>query len=654
MATKTAPRPAPKAENAGPSLQERAIDYLRVLCLEAIVASPEPSRITDLTRAVTERLQVSWNDEEVGGLASVIRLTLDSDPRFAQSNRQWDLALRMGRAEGDRKKPVERSIEDFIDLFGAPAEPETIATLTAVQYGRDSAYFLAMIDRIAPTRPQLFVTPDDRIGITRWLLEVQSDLAEDVLFDNFENSADEAVARQLADAARDAKVDDAGPLAHALAAGSEIPVPFKPLAFAVWTRLPDVESLALFNNLLGDDQLSILPGPVVATAAHRGQLVDALLELARNPDRAAEMLAAATPTVEETAAPSIGASDGDIDQIHDFMQREPLRSFRVGELCQEVLETFPGSRSYAPMHTSVQERMRNDPRFQWVGFERFRLAGMIPDEVQLLPEGLTFDEKVYVNEDGEEVDKITRPETWKYGLAQGIHDSRVLDVGDDDSESGPAPKELSRPLLLHHFFAGTSYVPHDQRSFFPQEPDILELTVAAPDGQRLDCWFNHRLGLIFGLRSLYEALDAASQLPSWSGPIFTLKPGSSPEEYRLEYSGELDEGTAVPKERLPQLFGVLRAEAEGEGWPLTTILTRILKDYQDGLTFPEIFTQVNIVRRSRRDAVASALSGQRFFTQNPQKPGYIRYDEKRAEKKGKKRGPRRIEEFEEEEEIEVE
>ena len=44
----------------------------------------------------------------------------------------------------------------------------------------------------------------------------------------------------------------------------------------------------------------------------------------------------------------------------------------------------------------------------------------------------------------------------------------------------------------------------------------------------------------------------------------------------------------------------------------------------------------------------------RFFSQNPQQPGYIRYDEKRAEKKTKKRGPRRFEDYEEEVEEDLE
>src|SRR5439155_14669192 len=135
---------------------------------------------------------------------------------------------------------------------------------------------------------------------------------------------------------------------------------------------------------------------------------------------------------------------------------------------------------------------------------------------------------------------------------------------------------------------------------------------------------------------------------SWSGPVFTLVPTNSPDEFRIEYKGEVEPLTLVEKERLPQLFGVLRAEAETEEWPLTTIVSRILRDYPEGLPFASIFTQTNIVRRSRRDAVASVLSGQRFFTQNPQQAGYIRYDEKRAEKKTKKRGPRRFEDYEEE------
>src|SRR5690349_10071854 len=98
MATKSRsnPAPAPPVQEPAPaSIEERALSYLRVLALECILASPESLRITDLTRMIVERLGVPFDEHEAGGLASVIRLMLDSDPRFAQSSRRWDLALRM-------------------------------------------------------------------------------------------------------------------------------------------------------------------------------------------------------------------------------------------------------------------------------------------------------------------------------------------------------------------------------------------------------------------------------------------------------------------------------------------------------------------------------------------------------------------------------
>src|SRR5947209_8035016 len=146
MATKArstpTPAPAPPTAEAAPAtLEERALSHLKVLALESILSSAESLRITDLARMVVERLGVPFDEHEAGGLASVIRLLLDSDPRFAQSSRRWDLAMRMGRADADRKRPVERSIEDFVDLFGVPASAAQIASLTAAQYGRDVEYF---------------------------------------------------------------------------------------------------------------------------------------------------------------------------------------------------------------------------------------------------------------------------------------------------------------------------------------------------------------------------------------------------------------------------------------------------------------------------------------------------------------------------------
>src|SRR5207248_110683 len=112
-------------------IRSRALEALRAQALNAILDSDEPLRTVDVARAVSDGFDLELNEEELGGLASVVRMVLDSDPLFSQSNRQWDLALRMGRAEGDRRKPVERAIEDFVDLLGGPSQPYPVSVLVA-------------------------------------------------------------------------------------------------------------------------------------------------------------------------------------------------------------------------------------------------------------------------------------------------------------------------------------------------------------------------------------------------------------------------------------------------------------------------------------------------------------------------------------------
>src|SRR5688572_32251856 len=97
-----------EALNAAEQLRSRALDLLRITILDSILESDEPLRTVDAARNAADVLDLDLSEEELGGLASLARMVLDSDPLFSQSNRQWDLALRMGRAEGDRRKPVEQ------------------------------------------------------------------------------------------------------------------------------------------------------------------------------------------------------------------------------------------------------------------------------------------------------------------------------------------------------------------------------------------------------------------------------------------------------------------------------------------------------------------------------------------------------------------
>jgi hypothetical protein len=616
-------------------LRARALDLLKSVTLEAILESDEPLRTVDAARIVAENLSLKLTEEETGGLASVVRMVLDSDPIFSQANRQWDIALRMGRAEGDRRKPVERAIADFVDLLGHPTDPRPVAVLAAAVYGRPPDYYESMIERLAPSSQQFF-RADGQIAVSRWLIDISSDDPEDVEYDNFE---DPAPVEALRKSAKGIKANDAAAFARALIEKAGEPVDNKALLFLAWTEFPETEPRELFAALAADPRLVLERGPAWVTAEDHRRVIETLRTLTAEPEAASELVAAALPAVEEEDLGILGpttvrVSDEDLDQVYHLMAQEE-RTYRVADLCQQALEAFPGSRTYQAVYDSLLARMREDRRFQWLGFERFRLSGTVPREVEMLPEGLSFDVREYLDEEGNEIDKILDPGEWKFNLDEQVKHYLVQDVGDDETlPPSSTPTRLDSSPPLHHYVAGTRYLRHADRGFFPADVDITQATLLSPDGSRFEVWVNNRLGLIFGLKEWYDA-----NLP-WVGGRFAIERGDQPDEYRLAHTqGDVEPLMDIPMERLQELLQ-LRAEAASENLPLTELVLRILKAHPDGLHFVTLFTEVNVVRRSRRVQVASILSAQRFFTQSPQQPGIWHYDEKRAAKTRKK-GPKR-------------
>ena len=615
-------------------LRARALDLVKTHTLEVILGSDEPLRTVDVGRLLADRLDLDLNEEELGGLASLSRMVMDSDPLFSQANRQWNLALRMGRAEGDRRKPVERAIEDFVDLLGRPTPPAPVAELVACVYGRDADYYIKMIDRLLPRKDRLFRVGGDRIGITRWLLEMSSDDPADVEFDNF---PDTSSVDQLRRTAKGVKAKDPVAYCRAIIEKADAPVDNRALLFLAWSTFPDCDPEAVFRSLCAEDDFRVERGPSWVTESSYGQVLSAVRTLLREPETASELVAAAAPLEEEESsilAPTTArVSDDDLDQVHVFMQQEE-RTHRLPDLCQQVLEAFPGSRTYPAIHASLLGRMREDPRFVWVGFERFRIARTIPMEVQVLPDGLAFDERDYLGEDEAEIDRAIEPRDWKFNLDEQITHYLVQDVGDDDTSPRATPSRIETSPPLHHYVSGTLYLRNSDRGFFPIEPDVVQATLIATDGSRFDVWINNRLGLVFSLKDWYDG-----NLP-WVGGRFSIERTEQLDEFRLVHSGEVEPLMDIPMERLQQLL-TLRGEAAVEAVPLTEIVQRILRVHADGIHFVHLFAEVNVVRRVRRRFLASILSGQRFFQQSPQQPGFWHYDEKRAAKAKKKGGPKR-------------
>ncbi len=615
------------------ALRARALDAVRTTALDVILSADEPLRTADVAREIADRLDLQLTEDELGGLASLARMIMDGDPLFSQSQRQWDLALRMGRAEGDRRKPVERAVEDFIDLIGHPTEVESLAVLIAAVYGRLPDYYERLIRNLGG-REQFFRTDDGLLGITRWLVDLSSDEPAEVEMDNFPHPE---VVQELRARANRLQADNADAYARALVAAADGPADSRAVLFLTWCAFPDCDPDQVFVALYGADDLHLERGPTWSTVDEWGKVLSEIRSVIREPDMITDVVSASLPVEEEEtvsrAPTTVRVADEDLEQIHEYMLQEE-RTCRVSELCQHVLEAFPGSRTYAAVAASLSNRMREDPRFVWVGAERFRIAGSIPLEILQIPDGMSFDDREYLGEEGEAVDRVVSVHDWKYALTDQITHSLVQDYGDDGTAPAPVPpKRIEVGVPLHHYVAGTFYLRNSDRGFFPQTPDQVHVSFLLSGGGRFDVWVNNRLGLVFGLKEWYDA-----NLP-WVGGHFVLEPTENPDEYRLSHA-DVEPLMDVPMDQLPALLA-LRAEATTDAMPLSALVQRILQGKPDGVHFVKLFTCVNIVRRIRRAQLASILSSQRYFAQNPQMPGIWTFDEKRAQKTKRRAGPRR-------------
>ena len=617
-----------------------AVRLLKSLALEALVEHRAPMRTLDISQEIVSRLELDSSEEAVGALTALVRLVLDSDPLFAQVNRQWMLTASIDPSHVDRRRPIDRAAQEFVDLLGHPATPDLLGAILAVHYGRDGDYYADLLRKTTPDHAEFILTGDDRIALTSWTIDLTTDDPEDVVWDNFE---DETVLDKLTDAVQDVP-RGGNPLEFALKIldHQRETIPAKELSMIVWREYQDSDPAALLDELLQTGKGQLVPGPAWVSAAGRQDIIATIQAMSGDIEGSAELLAALAPAAEEgaiIAGPVLEITAEDLDQIGDYML-EDMKTHSLGELCQRVLEVFPGSRTYPEISTMLQQQLLEDSRFLWVGWENYCLEGSLPEEVGRLPEGLAYDDRVYLNEEGEEIDKLLPPEEWKYKLDEQTDDTFLMDVGGDDTEPATSrPKRVTFSPALHHYIAGTCYVPFVSRELFPDTPDLIQIYCETEEGDRLALWFHNSLGLIYGLKEWYDA-----HLP-WVGGVFHLEPAEEPAEFKLVYTGGVNEDFNVPMERLSELL-MLRGEADIDAEALTTmeILSRVLQKHEDGLPFRRLMWEVNVVRRLRRDAIASALSNQRFFVQEQQNPGTWRYDERRAQRarrKGSRRPSRR-------------
>lgn len=586
------------------SLRTAARIYLADLAYSVLLGQEEPAKTGEVLR------DIGIEDFTL----RLIRQTLSADPRFEQIDRRWTLSSRMQ----DKRRTFERVIETTIRSYGRPMSVSTIAQEAGIVYERPAEVYIEMLPRQLDKSDKFFRVGDDRYALTDWILTVESDDPEDVMF--FNDITEETLHPYRKAAS---KIQwDAENLAASLEklvkdAGGRIP--FKAAAYFAWESMgAEYDGFKFYESVIGSDTLEVLSSQDIINEDYKNSLVSALVEI----DSELEEVA---PEAEEEAAEVVPVTitDADRDEIVEYVKKHG-GAVRASEIIESIIEISPGERGYEAALESLHEALKDEDRITRVGEDVWVPAGSLPDFINEIPSVLIIPPHTpYETPEGEVFDQELEDEGLDPLLKQEIYNPLVQDVGDEDPDkTSYQPLDTYQRCVLkyHHKEAGTMPLIQFNPGFFGSEPEIIQITLVS-EGVRREAWVNNKTRLVYGLRDWF-----AADIPV-SGAAFEIHRTERSGEYRFVYDGRTDAQLFVPHSRLMDLVK-LKEEAESGDMPLFEIITRILEHYRKGIGFVPLFTEVNLVRRCTRRLVASILSSYHCFHTRG-KTGEWQYDAKK-------------------------
>lgn len=605
MATKTTEKKSASKKTAAIDPMPALADEVLVTLLHrALVRLGEPTRVTEIVRELDE-------ESVTVGLA---RHTLENNPRrFVAVDRRWDLAQRYF----DKQRPVARTLEELVALYGTTMPTAEVPGELAQIYGRVKEHF----DEVAPRLlrgPRFFPIRNGRaFGLRSWLLNTEPAGERDLLFYNYLQPEMLTPSAKIA-GDLDWLGDPVGAAQKVLDTSGGQTVDNRLLQYLAFKALDetDFDAVGLYEALAVSDAFLGLPDhrwlPTTTLDAIRAQWRARAEQVGEG---AAEEPIAEVVAVEAPAKP-LEVTEDDLAELRRYFEdREDIAT--APQLLTDVLELRAGSRTFTEDTQTLTAFLRAKPEdFLWVGAERFRAPGTLPPYIGQLPESLRFPTLPrFETADGEILDQMLDDEAFEDGLADEILDPVAQDVNDQEPNSvtrwpegvGPDSTRLCLVLKSHHKEIGTFPLAQVPFGFFPTEPNIVELTLRDAAGNSYPIYVDYDVQLVYGLFDVY------SEIAADSGAVFHLGRTDKPDEYTFILDNETDPGVFVSPARMDELIEYRSEVESGPAISTYDIMRRILDHYRKGCSFLTLLTEVNLVRRTPRRLIASILSGYTAF-----------------------------------------
>jgi len=573
------------------------------LILDAIGRLGGEARLNDLA------------DELAGsGLdANAIHALMATNPaRFSYFERKWSASI----GQPDPNSSVATSAFGLVKGFGSPMAVGQLAIEMGNHFHRDPAYFEEVIRRVVPTDVNMFLTTTDHIGLSNWLYVPTGDSEDDNLFYNELKAEDLEPYRELAHKVR--WKDKDAPLKFLDEVGK--PVPSKVIGYFAAKALnhPDdpyalqmYDAKATFDVVYSSDKYIFNTDGKWHPASEARKWLNTALKLVEKLE----------PAVDLDESQPLELKVKEVDQMVKTVLTT-VGVTRATSLLASNYDINMGDRSYNDDIKILEEALRERKELMWVGGEQFRKPGTEPPYVRDVPEVLRYEVPEFRDEDNEIIDLELDPESFSSSLRKELGHALAQDVLDD--EPGPVHKHLSDEVRCvvkaHHKELGTFPMAQIPTGWIPQEPGLQEFTLEDPKGRCLDVWVNQDIRLMFGLIPWYAEQEIES------GAVFILKKTADPSKLLFRWAEDPDPLCYISTQRMEELREI---QERSEELSLLEILMEIMAHYNKGADFITIVAEVNAVRRSTRNLIASILTGYHCFYQRAGSPVW-HFDQKKV------------------------
>ncbi|MBD3292230.1 MAG: hypothetical protein GF393_04855 [Armatimonadia bacterium] len=575
--------------------RELALQYLGDCLYGAILGQAGAVRPSDLVRSLPQGMRLG---------VGLIRELLSEDSRFEEVAGRFDIVDR----ETAKTRPFGGAVAALLEGYGRPVPVSLMVSGLARIRGGSPDYFAGLLDNYEGSRRDV-VYAADHVVHAEWILRMEGEDEEQVLFYN-RLDGDEDL-REMWERCEedDLRKRDPGLTAANILAELARPISPRQLAFLTWTHHPQIfdpvefvaevlerdDVIPACGMWFGEDQIAVL----------HDELRNASDEISGDGEEAphidlAEILENETPSTPYKLDP---------DDRTNIMSVISSTQVPIGldELVVDLLEIAPDNKRFISAVHAIHGALSGEEDLIEVSPGRYLSRQAIPDWIHEVPEPL-----IPVQTDSEDdvlIELQALPEPLQEEVRDPIYEDICSGVELEPDEDLGAADSIDYPLLHHHYIMGTMAVRRIDRQFFASEPALSLLVVRFGESEAHPVWLNTELGLLFGLSRLYER-----HLPP-SGGVFRITRGEAPETCVLEYDGDTEADLTPEEDRMSVLE---RKRERVSHRPISTrdLMLELLEEHDDGLSFNELWAEMNVVRRTSRWQIASLLAYHPCFSES--------------------------------------